>query len=264
MAAHSSPLEIVLARIGVPPQGCFDDSAQRRGPERMRLPLDILEGQNFARKNHNRVGPRRAGASELPAVDALDSDGSFFPLEIILAQIGLGRRVFYHTPGAGARRACAWRSIFWKAKTRPENHHGVGSRCAGASELASVDALDREGQFVGIEIVLTEIGCRPPPCRRGARRHHPKSRRSLPPSMPSKSSSPNRGCRRGVCTTPPGAGARRACAWRSIFWKAKTSPGKITTASDHVAQVHRSTRFITWLLITVLPLRSTATAATGS
>jgi hypothetical protein len=39
----------------------------------------------------------------------------------------------------------------------------------------------------------------------------------------------------GVCTTPPGAGARRACAWGSIFWKAKTSPGKITTASDHVA-----------------------------
>jgi hypothetical protein len=37
-----------------------------------------------------------------------------------------------------------------------------------------------------------------------------------------------------------GAGARRACAWGSIFWKAKTSPGKITTASDHVAPVHRS------------------------
>jgi hypothetical protein len=34
----------------------------------MRLALDILEGQNLARKNHHRVGPRRAGASELPAV----------------------------------------------------------------------------------------------------------------------------------------------------------------------------------------------------
>jgi hypothetical protein len=36
------------------------------------LALDILEGQNFARKNHHGVGPRRAGASELAAVDALD------------------------------------------------------------------------------------------------------------------------------------------------------------------------------------------------
>jgi hypothetical protein len=43
----------------------------------MRLALDILEGQNFARKNHHRVGPRCAGASELPAVDALDRDRQF-------------------------------------------------------------------------------------------------------------------------------------------------------------------------------------------
>ena len=52
-------------------------------------------------------------------------------------------------------------------------------------------------------------GGAPPPCRRGARRHHPKSRRSLPPSMPATVSGP-------------------------------TSPGKITTASDHVAPVQRS------------------------
>jgi hypothetical protein len=45
----------------------------------MRLPLDILEGQNFARKNHHGVGPCRAGAVELAAVDALDSDGQFAP-----------------------------------------------------------------------------------------------------------------------------------------------------------------------------------------
>jgi hypothetical protein len=32
-------------------------------PESMRLALDILEGQNFARKNHHGVGPRRAGGS---------------------------------------------------------------------------------------------------------------------------------------------------------------------------------------------------------
>jgi hypothetical protein len=60
MAAHSSPLGIVLARIECRRRGCFDHSAQRRGPERMRLPLDILEGQNLARKNHHGVGPRRA------------------------------------------------------------------------------------------------------------------------------------------------------------------------------------------------------------
>jgi uncharacterized protein (DUF1330 family) len=38
----------------------------------MRLALDVLEGQNFNRKHHHGVGPRRAGAAELPAVDALD------------------------------------------------------------------------------------------------------------------------------------------------------------------------------------------------
>jgi hypothetical protein len=51
--------------------GCLDPSAQRRGPECMRLALDILEGQNLARKNLHGVGPRRAGAAELAAVDAL-------------------------------------------------------------------------------------------------------------------------------------------------------------------------------------------------
>jgi hypothetical protein len=43
----------------------------------MRLALDILEGQNLARKNDHRIGPRRAGASELAAVDALDRDRQF-------------------------------------------------------------------------------------------------------------------------------------------------------------------------------------------
>jgi hypothetical protein len=40
----------------------------------MRLPLDILEGQNFARKNHHRVGPRCAGAAELAAVARQPTD----------------------------------------------------------------------------------------------------------------------------------------------------------------------------------------------
>jgi hypothetical protein len=54
MAAHSSPLEIVLARNGCRRRGCFDHSAQRRGPERTGLTLDILEGQNFAGKSPRR------------------------------------------------------------------------------------------------------------------------------------------------------------------------------------------------------------------
>jgi len=33
--------------------------------------------KRVARKNHRGVGPRRAGAAELAAVDALDSDGRF-------------------------------------------------------------------------------------------------------------------------------------------------------------------------------------------
>jgi len=57
----------------------------------------FLEGQNFARKNHHRDRPRRAGAAELASVDALDSDGQFA------------------LPSAGARSAWAGRSIFWKA-----------------------------------------------------------------------------------------------------------------------------------------------------
>jgi hypothetical protein len=60
-------LEIVLTKSGVPAGGLYH--TPRSGcPERMRLPLDILEGQNFARKNHHGVGPRRAGSAELAAV----------------------------------------------------------------------------------------------------------------------------------------------------------------------------------------------------
>jgi hypothetical protein len=46
--------------------------AQRRGPERMGLTLDILEGQNFARKNHHGVGPRRAISSRIVNRERLD------------------------------------------------------------------------------------------------------------------------------------------------------------------------------------------------
>jgi hypothetical protein len=46
----------------------------------MGLTLGILEGQNFTRKNHHGVGPRRAGAAELAAVDAFDRDCQFVAL----------------------------------------------------------------------------------------------------------------------------------------------------------------------------------------
>jgi hypothetical protein len=46
----------------------------------MGLALDVLEGQNFAGVNHDRVRPRRARAPELSAVDALDRHGQLVPL----------------------------------------------------------------------------------------------------------------------------------------------------------------------------------------
>jgi hypothetical protein len=64
-------LEIVLAQIGLG-RLVFYHSPRSGCPEHMRLALDILEGQNFARKNHHRVGPCCAGAAELASVDALD------------------------------------------------------------------------------------------------------------------------------------------------------------------------------------------------
>ena len=59
-------------------------------------------------------------------------------------------------------------------------------------------------------------------------------------STPSKSSSPGSGAAGGPFTTLPGAGVRIACTWRSMFLRAKNSPSKMTTGSDHVALVQRS------------------------
>ena len=115
-------LEIVLTKSGVPAGGLYH--TPRSGcPESMRLALDILEGQKLARKNDHRVSPRRAGASELPAVDV------------------------------------------------------------GVPVLATKGALEKI--IEGLEIVLTEMGVPTPLVGEGPERHRPKSRRSLPPSMPS-------------------------------------------------------------------------------
>jgi hypothetical protein len=72
------PLEIVFAKIGLG-RRVFYHTARSGGPESMRLALDVLEGENFAGVNYDSVGPRGPRAAELAAVDALDSDGSFFP-----------------------------------------------------------------------------------------------------------------------------------------------------------------------------------------
>jgi hypothetical protein len=86
---------------------------------------------------------------------------------------------------------------------------------------------------------LTEIGGCRPPVGRGPREiigADPPRREGA-----SKLSSRRSGGAGGFFFTMlAGAFARMACAWRSIFTRAKTSTGKMTTASDHVAPVHRN------------------------
>ena len=59
-------------------------------------------------------------------------------------------------------------------------------------------------------------------------------------SSPPKSSSPGSGAAGGPFTTTAWSRVRSACVWRSIFTRAKASPSKMTTGSDHVALVQRS------------------------
>jgi hypothetical protein len=128
------------------------------------------------------------------------------------------------------------------------------SRAAGGSSYHS--ARRRGSQRVGRPIEVHESqGLPDRSCRASPGMITTASsqdvQRSLPPPMRSTAtahSSPLEivlariGCRRRGVFRPQcpaqGPGAHAFC--RSIFWKAKTSPGKITTASDHVAPVHRS------------------------
>jgi hypothetical protein len=105
---------------------------------------------------------------------------------------GVGGGVCTTPAGALARRA----ALGARCSRRPAPPLGrspprpITSRpCIGACPIESVDC---DGHFV-------------PP------RNHPRPDRAAPEGAP--------------FTTLPGAGARRACAWRSMFWKAKTSPG---------------------------------------
>jgi hypothetical protein len=89
----------------------------------MRLALDIYEGQNLARKNDLRIRPRRAGASQFAPVDSLG-------------------------PGAFARTACAWRSIFTRASASPCKMTTASDHVAGASQFAPVDSLGCNRELV--------------------------------------------------------------------------------------------------------------------
>jgi hypothetical protein len=63
----------------------------------MGLTLGILEGQNFTRKNHHGVGPRRAGAAELaPSMSSQRNPLVGSGLEIVLTRSGVP------TPSSGA------------------------------------------------------------------------------------------------------------------------------------------------------------------
>jgi hypothetical protein len=61
------PLEIILVGIGLRRWGVFYHTpARSRGAESMRLALDVLEGQNFAGVNYDRVRARRTPKSRPP------------------------------------------------------------------------------------------------------------------------------------------------------------------------------------------------------
>jgi hypothetical protein len=134
----------------------------------MGLTLDILEGQNFARKNHHGVAPRRAGAAELAAVDALDREGQFVGLEIVLTEIGCRS-----TPSGGAVESSSPR---WGMPTPPvgegpERHPRTPSAVEIGARVGSTHGRDPEcppdelswpppqtPSWERLEIVLTQIG----------------------------------------------------------------------------------------------------------
>jgi hypothetical protein len=80
-----------------------------------------------------------------------------------------------------------------------------------------------------------------PRLSRGRSRGRHLSRAPPSPGGASKSSSRDRGVSAGGGPVPqPRKPWRGGRTWRSIFTRASASPGKMTTASDHVAPVHRS------------------------
>jgi hypothetical protein len=108
----------------------------------------------------------------------------------------------------------------------PEPHRPTSRPCI---ELAPVDPFDRHGELVPLapKPSSPRAGCRPLVGR------GPRNRGEIVLARI--------GLREGPCTTvAAGALVRSACAWRSRFTRASASPGKMTTASDHVAPVHRN------------------------
>jgi hypothetical protein len=143
-ALPGSPLPNEVYRIAGVFAECLLDYAKyrpsRRRPARGSLPA---AGSPTARG-----APCKCGQTRSRRRPGDGSTHSFDPLEIVLARIGLRRRrrSFYHSARSRARSACAWRSMFTRASASP--YHRVRPRRARASELAPVDALDRDGQLV--------------------------------------------------------------------------------------------------------------------
>jgi hypothetical protein len=100
-AADLPRLEIVLTEIGGAGGGSVPHPRGSGGAEGMRLALDVLEGENFARKNHHGVGPRRARSIFWKAKTSPGLQRRSRPLH------GNGKKE--------ARRAWACRSRFTKA-----------------------------------------------------------------------------------------------------------------------------------------------------
>ena len=252
------PLEIVLARIGRG-RGSFYHTARSRGPNRMHLAVDVFDGQKLALQNDHRIRPRRAGAAELPAVDALGS-GKTTSLEIggadpssggprnHLTEIGgcadpLRREAILtrsevsaggpvpHTLAGALAQGSTWRSMFTRVRASPRSITTASShvvhvqRSLPSSARSTVTFPARaKGHLPRAGVLLpAESASDPLPAH----------------SIPSKSSSPRSGEAGGPFSIG-GAFVRSACTWRSMFTRVRASPFSTTTASSQVAHVQRS------------------------
>jgi hypothetical protein len=122
------------------------------GAEGMRLALDVLEGQNFGGKHHHGVGPRRAGAAELAAVDALDlaaidaldSDGRSSSGSSMTcrrpypgAAEGRGSRGTARRPGRTTAATAAWLRPALPPHQKPRDRRAAMRGCTRSNMMGS-------------------------------------------------------------------------------------------------------------------------------
>jgi hypothetical protein len=101
--------EIILARIGRGCRGPLHHRARRRSLQ-VGLPIEVHEGLRLPWLDHDRVEPRRAGAAELAAADALDRcemAAHSSPSKSSSPKSGAAAGGSAALPGAGARSAWA-------------------------------------------------------------------------------------------------------------------------------------------------------------